>query len=266
MVRDQANKTLEIFLQRVRKYAQSLPETVEPPVSSARAQEKISRTGTPQTDTSSWAGWAMSSFTNKLASVSGQMQVENNAGDASAAPETRPSSVPPVSSTPQRQAPSTSPLQSLKSPASAKGTMGSNPLPQTAAPFPTPNEPVEDFDALWDGGGNEWGEGDADDEKTDDPFASKSKNEAAVFDDKGEPDFEGWLNAQSQAKTLKKPLPKGLTKSKTSGRPAMTKANSTSKTVAKSTLGTKSTVVIKPKKEEPKSKQEEDEDWGESWD
>ena len=32
-----------------------------------------------------------------------------------------------------------------------------------------------------------------------------------IFDDGGEPDFEGWLNAQAQAKS-KAPLPKGLAK------------------------------------------------------
>ena len=40
---------------------------------------------------------------------------------------------------------------------------------------------------------------------------SPSPPTATKYDDKGEPDFAGWLAAQSLAKS-KKPLPKGLTK------------------------------------------------------
>jgi len=252
MVRDQANKTLEVFLQRVRKYAQSLPETPEPQAPSIKAPDKISRTGTPQPDGSSWTGWAMSSFTNKLTSVSGQMQAEN-AGETSSAPNTRPNSVPPTKM--DRPGPSASWLQHIKSPAAVIPSIA--PPPPPAGPFSLMDQPVEDFNATW-GGGNEWG---ADD---DDPFAPKATKGTSAFDLNADPDFEGWLNAQSQAKTGKKPLPKGLAKTKTSARPGLAKTNSTGKVAPKSTSSGKSTLVTRPKPG-PKPKAEE-EDWGDSWD
>jgi SCY1-like protein 1 len=112
------------------------------------------------------------------------------------------------------------------------------------------DEPLEDFNAAW--GGNEWAAAD------DDPFAPKATKGSSNFDLNADPDFEGWLNAQSQTRTGKKPLPKGLTKSKTSTRQGLAKTNSAGKALPKSTLATRP-------KPAPKAKLE-DEDWGDSWD
>ena len=120
-----------------------------------------------------------------------------------------------------------------------------------------------------------------------DPFSPASANKnnksgddgsaaAAMFDDKGEPDFAGWLNAQAQAKSKQKkaPLPKGLTK--TTGRPvgAAVRSNTTGTAVVgaeQSKKGVANRAVAAnaakpaPKKVEEKAI-EEDEGWGDAWD
>jgi SCY1-like protein 1 len=259
MVRDQANKTLEIYLQRVRKYAETLPETLQPPMGQNTAAGAAPRVGTPQSD-SSWTGWAISSFTNKVGTTSGTMQ-EN--GSAPAGSEARSLSVPPSSSGLSKPA-STSSIPGLRSSGLASRS-SANPFP---SPSPLQNSSTPKHDSSWDANGDEddWDEEDegaAD--ATASAFAAKSTissnlssskpsfeavdedeaddaNEAwgaeapkssfanpVSFDDKGEPDFAGWLNAQSQSKGGKKPLPKGLakTKSSLSSRPGLPKANST---------------------------------------
>lgn len=257
LVRDQANKTMDIFMHRVRKYAQTLPDTISPPPGAAVNQQASQpRMGTTQTEGSSWAGWAISSFTNKITSVSGQMQDGATNG---ASTEQRPSSVPPHT-TGQRPPSSTTSLTSLQSGMATAKSTKPNPFATVTAPIQTP-EPTEDVDNAWDDGANAWGDGE------DDPWGTstteKSKDTSfASFDDKGEPDFEGWLSAQSQSKLpSKKPLPKGLAKST---RPTLGKANSTGNTTTKKTVVAPKTMK---KKEEPKPQQdEEDEGWGDAWD
>jgi SCY1-like protein 1 len=85
------------------------------------------------------------------------------------------------------------------------------------------------------------------------------------FDDQGEPDFAGWLSAQSAAKQAsKKPLPKGL--AKTSSAPAKAQASRpTAGTAAK-----KKPLVVPVKKEVKPKKQgetevQDDEGWGDAW-
>ena len=71
---------------------------------------------------------------------------------------------------------------------------------------------------------------------------------AAAFDD-GEPDFAGWLAAQSQKKPTKA-LPKGLSKSSAAKKPA---AKSATKRIA-------------AKKIDMKPKETDDDDgWGDGW-
>lgn len=99
----------------------------------------------------------------------------------------------------------------------------------------------------------------------------------AAFDDGGEPDFEGWLQAQARAKS-KAPLPKGLANLSSAqgspGRPTKDKARSTTtstlgpgavaKKPASTMVGTKVTasnsVSTKPKEGAA------DDDWGDAWD
>jgi SCY1-like protein 1 len=86
------------------------------------------------------------------------------------------------------------------------------------------------------------------------------------FDDKGEPDFAGWLAAQNQTKkAVTKPLPKGLAKSSTAPaakRPIVAGRSSTTGSTARK-------VVVPPKqevkKEQPKAKEDEVEGWGDDW-
>lgn len=126
----------------------------------------------------------------------------------------------------------------------------------------------EDFGDDWgamdddgDGAADAWGEV-ADSA----PPVASTKASTVSFDDGGEPDFEGWLNAQAQAKTkAKTPLPKGLAKSKpvsaAASKPAVIRSAPTSITA-------KSKPVAKPAPSKPvKSvpKEEEEEDWGSAW-
>jgi SCY1-like protein 1 len=101
LVRDQAGKTMDIYMQRIRKYQATLPDTILPPpnstASNSNAAANTPRMGTPAADSSSWTGWAISSFTNKLASASGQMQPATNGSLAAPARpgDQRSASVPP---------------------------------------------------------------------------------------------------------------------------------------------------------------------------
>jgi SCY1-like protein 1 len=264
LVRDQANKTLDLYLARVRKYSQGLPDTVQPlPGAAASAAPRI---GNAQTD-SSWAGWAISSFTNKLGAASGQMQTSANGNTVSSQPASRPSSVPPLSKPSSLPNPAAKPKHSLVPP---KHT--------PANPFALANEPIsteeiaDDFDTGW--GDDMWGadaEGDETKEVEFDPFAPISESQpaattsSAMFDDKGEPDFAGWLNAQQTKKTSSKPLPKGLAKSSTIRPSIGSKSSSTNNlpTNKPAVVVTRPKVVAK--KVEQKKEEDEDEGWGDAW-
>jgi SCY1-like protein 1 len=264
MIRDQANKTMEVFLQRVRKYAQTLPDTVQPPANSSSTANPP-RMGTPGAE-SSWTGWAISSFTNKLATVNGQMSSDGNGSNV---PDQRPSSVP-VSSTGPFRAPASAPAPTSHPAPGISSLKPSkqNPFAASTSPLQT-SEPADDTDA-WDEGENPWG-GDQDD----DPFSpktSKSNASAAddMFDDKGEPDFAGWLSAQGQGKSsIKKSLPKGLTKTATTNlanKPSLAKSASAGITATKKTTTATKAVVKKKETQKPAEEEEEVEGWGDEWD
>lgn len=263
-VRDQANKCLDLYLARVRKYSQTLPETMLPPPNATGADGKaapnISRVLSPQQfDTAGWTGWAISSFANKLASASGEMSsaATNGLGN-----EQRSQSVPPkaevIRPTPAEKKAPTS--QQSSRPTSSLA----NPVQQ------------ETFDSGW---GDDWNNDDKKDDdlaaawgnEEDDPWAEPKKQEtpAANFDDQGEPDFAGWLQAQSKSKqNLKKPLPKGLAKPSAS-RPTALKSNSTG--TSTTTMKKAPVVQNKPKpassapKVTKKQAEEEEEGWGDAW-
>ena len=87
----------------------------------------------------------------------------------------------------------------------------------------------------------------------------KSSAASVSFDDGGEPDFEGWLNAQTQAKAQsKRQLPKGLVRkpAATVKAPAITKSNVAVKSAPPS--GTS-------KSGAPAEPEEEDDEWGDAW-
>lgn len=188
------------------------------------------RIGTEQND-KSWAGWAISSFTNKIAAARGEIQTsgrnesvaEQHLGRTTSAPElghalessnqTGSASVikkPNVSSTLQ--------------PISASVTPSSGTEAATAADY------FDDNNAIGDGDVDAWGamedlmeddEADTQNEQsTSEPAAATSapapttkqpSKSFVAYDDSGEPDFAGWLTAQAQSKS-KKALPKGLSK------------------------------------------------------
>ncbi|KAL8727403.1 MAG: hypothetical protein Q9166_006075 [cf. Caloplaca sp. 2 TL-2023] len=268
LVRDQASKTFDIYAQRIRKHANTLPDSGLPPSTTTATNGAMPRIGTPQNDTG-WAGWAISSFTNKLATASGEMQskpanTQINTRDA------RPSSVPLIvdGSRPAAAA-SVSQLHRQAVTGSAAPVLTRT---STDHFFADAQEEDDEIDMAW-------GEA-AEDSFFDAPLQpeatmeSKPTLSASPFDDGGEPDFEGWLKAQAKAKT-KPPLPKGL--SKPSGlantRQAAVRSTTTghvgSGAGAKKLANTASTALklaavkgIDTKPKEPSG----DDDWGDAWD
>ena len=262
LVRDQANKCFDIYLQRIRKYGNSLPDTVLPPAAVVVANDIVPRMGTPHNDTPGWAGWAISSFTNKLATASGDMQ--SKAAKPQLGKSDRSLSSPPVADS------SRHPIPASASTLHRHAVTGIS----TPARVPTPTEQNsknsfeidEDIDEAW-------GEL-AEDTSFAAPTTEAKSNPAPPisFDDGGEPDFEGWLKAQAQAKS-KTPLPKGLAKPSANvgnGRQAVTRTTTTGSvgagagakklagTVAKSKSATTKAIDTKPK--------QADDDWGDAWD
>jgi SCY1-like protein 1 len=265
MIRDQAQKSVDIYILRIRKFAATMPDTVLPPPGVTAGGAAAPRMGTPANDTS-WAGWAISSFTNKLASTSGDIGASSNTNGAA---DQRSSSVPPPASAAKPPVPLASkPGMQLHT---AKST--------TTIPTITSPDPVAAFDDEAEDFNNDWG-GFADDNETtgqaveeeEDPWGAPSVSKptsTTSYDDKGEPDFAGWLAAQSGAKkTIKSPLPKGLTKSTVPGaksnRPII---GGRSSTTGSATPTRK--VLVPPKKEikkeEPNAKEDEEEGWGDAW-
>jgi SCY1-like protein 1 len=222
--------------------------------------------GTPQNDTS-WAGWAISSFTNKLTTASGQMQAASNGDSKSTSPEPRPNSVPPSKEITRSVPTATTP--------SGLNPQVSSLKPSSVNPFASSNASQADEDDLDTGWGDNigWGE----EEKHTDPFASDPPQtiagSTAPFEDKGEPDFAGWLNAQAQAKQkVKNALPKGLSKtSAAASRPGLgAKASSTGNVPVRKVAATASKAKVAPvKKTEPKAEPQKEDDnddaWADAW-
>ncbi|KAF2692181.1 ARM repeat-containing protein [Lentithecium fluviatile CBS 122367] len=269
LIRDQAQKTVDIYIARIRKYTSTMPDTVLPSPASATGGTTAPRMGTPAND-SGWAGWAISSFTNKIAAASGQIQT-----GANGAAQERPASVPPPvpANKPATNASTSRPGMTLAKSTASIPTILS---PDPAAAF---NDDTEDFADEWGGFGEDDGFGGtstsamtnykpADEEE--DPWGTPSITPSTTttnFDDKGEPDFAGWLAAQSQTKKPgAKPLPKGLAKSSTTA--AAKRPIVSGRTVSTPTATRK--VVVPPKKEAKKekpvkSKEDEEEGWGDAW-
>ncbi|KAL1612244.1 Nuclear aminoacylation-dependent tRNA export pathway component [Paraconiothyrium brasiliense] len=261
MIRDQAQKTVDIYITRIRKYTATMPDTVLPPPSIASGGNAAPRMGTPAND-STWTGWAISSFTNKIAAASGQMQ----AGAASnGSADQRSQSVPPPA-VPTASKPTLTP--SSRPGMTLTKSAASIPTIATSDPVEAFNDETEDFDGDWGGFGDDDAFGISSSaskkqEEEDDPWGAPNVNATpANFDDKGEPDFAGWLAAQNQSKkTVTKILPKGLAKSGTA----------TKKPVVARTAGApnvKRVVVAQPKEvktPESHTNEEEDEGWGDAW-
>ncbi|KAI1764217.1 ARM repeat-containing protein [Hypoxylon sp. FL1150] len=275
LVRDQANKAMEIYLQRIRKAAADMPDTTQPPPQTSEGAGP--RMSTPQpSEASSWAGWAISSFTNKLSAASGEMQTNSAPTPPAGVRATSPS----PSLDPSRRATSTTSSasalhrQAVKSPSPAP-PLSRNSTGSAAEAYFQDAEAAEDD-------GDAWGDmGDMDDDGNaffDAPSeAAKPLKKAAAaaaaasptpFDDGAEPDFAGWLAAQAQKKGGPgggKPLPKGLAKSSAAnGRGSATATAAARKPSATRTAS--KPVVAKKIDTKPKETGDDDDDgWGDGW-
>lgn len=262
LVRDQAEKTFDIYITRIRKYGSSLPDTAIAPPSGASANGVAPRIGTAQSDTS-WAGWAISSFTNKLALASGEMQAKPSPAQSDGLGMTRSPSAPVSLSNGGIRPSLTTTASELQRQALAAPL--APPLQQTIAEPLTTESRIEEFEL-----DNPWGEVE-EDSFLDATSSQKSPSPPMSFDDGGEPDFAGWLNAQAQAKS-KKPLPKGLSKPSTSNKGTVSAKNISLGSSNISTAVRKPiTAEVKPKAQvssviDTKPKEPTgDDDWGEAW-
>ncbi|OQO02999.1 hypothetical protein B0A48_11283 [Cryoendolithus antarcticus] len=253
IIRDQANKTMTIYLDRVRKYGSTLPDSVLPPPESQSAGP--TRLSTPQ-PSNQWMGWAISSFTNKVGAASGEIQPNSNG--AKPTPTERASSTPPQNGLAVR------PNLHSASSANAVPRAGSNLRNMTASP---PAVEDEDF-------GDAWGNMDDNDTSAADAWGSEptsprptssasTARATSSYDDGGEPDFEGWLNAQAAAKSRSKPLPKGLAAKKA----PVSNIASVKPTLASRSSGTAATARTVPTKKADAEKEvtADEDDWGDAW-
>jgi SCY1-like protein 1 len=272
VVRDQASKALDLYLVKVRKLALCMPDTVLPPPSAAEpSASAVPRMSTPQSsETSSWAGWAISSFTNKISAAAGEIQSATNGEFLNLEIRSNPTPQPGDLHQPNLATASASALhrQVVVSPpgTSARTSTSSN----ANEYFQDPLGPeVDDLD--------NWGDLE-EDTFYDAPSEKQKLKTTTTFDDNGEPDFAGWLAAQAGKKSSAKPLPKGLAKHTSSSntttsieRPGQSKTTSTSG--IGSGAGTKKVAVtaVKPKpviakKIDTTPKDTGDDDgWGDGW-
>jgi SCY1-like protein 1 len=270
LIRDQTNKTMDVYLQRIRKFASTMADTVLPPLNAVESSTAAPRMGTPQpSEAASWTGWAISSFTNKVSTAVGEITAERNATSNPA----RPSSTPITTET--RKAPGTASASALHRQAVISP-------PATSARTSTSsnaNEYFHDADVgdveidIDDGWGNM--EEDSFFDAPTDASKAKAIGAANPFEDDGEPDFAGWLAAQAGKKAGGKPLPKGLAKPASangSGRPIAARSASTGSGVAGA--GAKkaaTTTTLKPKPAAAKKidtapkETGEDDGWGDGW-
>lgn len=208
----------------------------------------------------SWAGWAISSFTNTITTAKGEMQPIIDGSTSLATNNTRPISAP----------------GSTRATAETLLFLTSDSTVQTAQQLISTNTQAaadaEPEDAL-----EAWGAMEEEEDSFFDAPSSRTRSPkpqpASKYDDEGEPDFAGWLAAQSQAKS-KKPLPKGMTKS-SNARPSLA-----DRTISTGTMGSevgakklsnttskpKVTVPVKRIDTKPKETEQIDEGWGDDWD
>lgn len=274
IVRDQATKTMDVYMLKIKKAAEDMPDTVLPP-QQAGEHTGAPRMGTPQPTESaaaSWAGWAISSFTNKISSAAGEIQPTAPNGSAPTQATKRPM---PVASS----SASTLHRQAMKSPQPPSSTLAKAPSSEWGADvFSAEVDPAEDDGDAW----GDMGDMDDDDKFFDDgsPAANDSMASSATlpvskkeytrnmsssgsgsaqpFGDDEEPDFAGWLAAQQKSKVGGKPLPRGLKKANPESGKTTTSKKPTARAAAKPPPAKK--IDLKPKQAD------DDEDgWGDGW-
>lgn len=290
LIRDQASKTIDVYLAKIKKAAASMPDSVLPPEGAASAAGGP-RMSTPQPAESSaaasWAGWAISSFTNKLSTAAGEIQPSSTPvnGSATPAPAKRPTTASQPAST---SSASNLHRQALKSPPpSAPLTSGGG---SKDSFFPEDDDNEEDAADAW---------GDMDDMAEDDDNNTNDAGDAAAgfftandnntthkastattttlprkstptttpttatttpFDDASEPDFAGWLAAQAEKKkgggAGGKGLPKGLSKAGGGSSAGKKTVAAAARPKAAAAGAVKKKIDLKPKQSE------EDDGWG----
>ncbi|KAH8596531.1 armadillo-type protein [Bisporella sp. PMI_857] len=261
LIRDQANKTIDAYLMRVRKHASTMADTVLPPPVTEVAAATTPRMSTPQpNDTASWAGWAISSFTNKISSAAGEIQPTTGITS-----QTSPS---PTILTNDSRRPA---LGTTSASALHRQVLATPPTVSThTSTSSNSNDHLEE--PTCDNENDAWG--DMAEETFFDASEStvKAGNSAAnPFDDNGEPDFAGWLAAQAGKKPGTKPLPKGLAKSNVAqNRPGTMERKSTGgfseggPKQAGLTGGKTKPVATRKISTRPKVTADDDE-WGDTW-
>jgi SCY1-like protein 1 len=257
LIRDQASKTLDIYLQKIRKHAANMPDTALPPetVAAGGGGPRMSTPQPTESTAASWAGWAISSFTNKLSAAAGEIQSSATASSAGTTGATANGSLLSPSTRPTIFSTSSSPgpqRQGFKSPPPSSGRPTSASANRDASFVPGNGEDNDGDDGDdGDDAADAWGDMDDIDEGQDpqpeDFFSSsaaedsksqqqkKPASAATVVtpfnDDGSEPDFAGWLAAQAEKKKATNKnkilgggsggggggLPKGLAKSGPSG-------------------------------------------------
>lgn len=277
LVRDQAVKTMDIYVQKIKKAAADMPDTVLPPQQAgAGAAPRMGTPVTAESAAASWTGWAISSFTNKISQAAGEIQPTSSNGSTPvpAAPTAvRPPPVTTASASAlHRQAMSPTPAASSR-PSTSSGNFGGE-------AFFTETDTADN--GWGDDAADNWGDMDDFHEDADDLSAPPSTDSSAIFatkkemptrnlnssgsgsakpfGDDDEPDFAGWLASQQKSKTSTKPLPKGLSKS--NGKTTTTAA---AKKPAARPVGKPAAKVAPAKKIDLKPKETEEEGWGDAW-
>ncbi|CAK7275322.1 Nuclear aminoacylation-dependent tRNA export pathway component [Sporothrix epigloea] len=296
-VRDQGLKTMEIFMQRIRRAAADMPDTALPPAASSESNG-VARMSTPQPDqgfasnTSSWAGWAISSFTNKMSTAAGEMEpgaVQTSTVAATAQPPPTSATRPIVQSTASA---SNLHRQAVRSPSatqppsrnSSSSNIGGDAFFADAADDVNDSAADDAWGSLDDGFGDDDG-GDAWDDnggnENVDPFMPKKATAATpngrtvsgtggvqpFGNEEAEPDFAGWL-AEQEAKKKGggaggKALPKGLVKTNTTSAPLAKRP------AVKPAVKVAAKPAVKPAAKKidfaPKNNDGDDEGWGDGW-
>lgn len=257
--------------------------------------------GTPGTDSSSWAGWAISSFTNKLAAADGVLEkATTHSNGVGTSPTTGPGTPgsPPTAPMPHHTSLRAAPPFSRSATETTKLAQSFS-APEAAEEAGFWDDEVDDAaaDEVNDDADDGWAAMNHDVDEDAGPSAkpaavvSKSvsrppvtKQAAAPLDADGEPDFAGWLKAQQSAsKVQTKALPKGLGTTKTTSttsaagvgsssaarKPAVVAVKAAAHTGGASRAAVISSVVKKKavvaEKPVVEKKADEDDEWG-AWD
>jgi len=244
-----------------------MADTVLPPPNAVdpAAQNNSNAARIVTSNDTSWAGWAISSFTNKLTAAKGEIEPTSANGAPAVTELARPSSVPQPTTTPSMAGPVKNAASRLHVEAPALVRAASDTAAHTTMDT---LKPLDDDD--W--GADAWDQGEEAATKDDEdqffdagsspaPTSPATTSTSAVpYDDGGEPDFAGWLAAQSKAKT-KKPLPKGLNSTKPSTAKTLPVRSAPVSRTASSRPAAKPVKVIDTR---PKDEGEED-GWGDAW-